>query len=60
MNLLPDKQFINNVPFQTLINYRKKKNSLWITKYKTLLEMWTVQNEETKSVFTFQPIKRLV
>ena len=33
---------------------------MWTTKYKRLLEMYIVQQVELKSVFTFQPIKRLV
>ena len=36
----------------------KKKNCVWTTS--RLLEMCTVQFVETKSVFTFQPTKRLV
>ena len=38
----------------------ERKNCVWITKYKKLLEMCIVPHVETKSVFTFQPIKRLV
>ena len=38
----------------------KRKNCVWTTKCKKLLEMCTVQHVETKSMFTFQPIKRLV
>ena len=38
----------------------ERKNCVWTTKYKKLLEMCTVQYVETKSLFTFQPIKRLV
>ena len=34
----------------------KRKNCAWITKY----EMCIVPHVETKSVFTFQPMKRLV
>ena len=33
---------------------------MWITKYERLSEMCIVQHVETKSVFTFQPKKRLV
>ena len=36
----------------------EKKNCVWTIS--RLLEMCTVQHVETKSVFTFQPIKRLV
>ena len=36
------------------------KNFVWTTKYKRLSEMCIVQHVEMKSVFTFQPIKRLV
>ena len=36
-----------------------KKNCAWTTKYKKLFEMCIVQNVEMKTVFTFQPIKRL-
>ena len=57
MNLVPNKQLLLNVPFQST-NYRK--NCVWTTKYKRLLEMCIVHYVETKSVFTFQPIKRLV
>ena len=38
----------------------ERKNCVWTTKYKKLLEMCIVQHVEVKSVFTFQPIKRLV
>ena len=56
MNLVPNKQLILNVPFQST-KYRIK-NCVWTTS--RLLEMCFVQHVETKSVFTFQPIKRLV
>ena len=36
----------------------ERKNCVWTTKYKRLLEMCIVQHVEMKSVFTFQPIKR--
>ena len=36
------------------------KNCVWTAKYKRLLEMCIVQHAELKSVFKFQPIKRLV
>ena len=38
----------------------ERKNFVWTTKYERLLEMCIVQHVETKNVFTFQPIKRLV
>ena len=38
----------------------ERKNCVWTTKYKILLEMCIVQHVEMKSVTTFQPIKRLV
>ena len=38
----------------------ERKNCVWTTKYKRLLEMCIVQHVEMKSVFAFQPIKRLV
>ena len=33
MNLVPNKQLLLNVPFQST-KYRKKKNCVWTTKYK--------------------------
>ena len=36
------------------------KNCVWTTKYKRLLEMCIVPHVEMRSVFIFQPIKRLV
>ena len=39
---------------------KEKKSCVWTAKYKRLLEMCIVQHVEIKSVFTFQPIKRLV
>ena len=38
----------------------ERKISVWTTKYERLSEMCIVSNVETKNVFTFQPIKRLV
>ena len=38
----------------------ERKNYVWTTKYKRLLEMCIVQHVEMKSVFTFQPLKCLV
>ena len=38
----------------------EKKNCVWITKCEKASEMCIVQHVEKKSVFTFQPIKRLV
>ena len=49
--MLPDKQIFINVPFQST-KYGKK--------YERLSEMCIVPHVETKSVFTFQPIKQLV
>ena len=39
---------------------KERKNCVWTTKYKRLLKMCTVQHVQTKSLFTFQPIKGLV
>ena len=58
MNLVPDRQFLLNVPFQS--TKYQRKNCVSTTKYKRLSEMCIVQHVEMKSVFTFQPIKRLV
>ena len=38
----------------------ERKNCVWTTQYGRLSEMCTVQRVEMKSVFTSQPIKRLV
>ena len=38
----------------------ERKNCEWKTKCEKLSEMCIVQHVEMKSVFTFQPIKRLV
>ena len=38
----------------------ERKNFVWITKYERLSEMCIIQHVEMKSVFAFQPIKRLV
>ena len=38
----------------------ERKNCVWMTKYEKLSEMCIVQHVEMKSVFTFQPVKRLV
>ena len=38
----------------------ERQKCVWKTKYGRLLEMCTVQQVEMKSVFIFQPIKRLV
>ena len=38
----------------------ERKNCVWTTKYERLSEMCIVQHVEMKSVFTFQPIQRLV
>ena len=50
-----DKQLFNKVPFQST-KYRKKKFCM----DERLSEMCIVPHVETKSVFTFQPKKRLV
>ena len=38
----------------------ERKTCVWKTKYERLSEMCIVQHVEMKSVFTFQPRKRLV
>ena len=38
----------------------ERKNCVWTTKYERLSEKCIVQHVEMKSVFTSQPIKRLV
>ena len=38
----------------------ERKKCVWTLKYEKLLEMCIVQHVEMKSVFRFQPIKRLV
>ena len=38
----------------------ERRNCVWTTKYERPSEMCIVQNVELKSVFTFEPIKRLV
>ena len=38
----------------------ERQNCVCATKYKRLLEIYTVQRVEMKSVFTFQPMKRPV
>ena len=38
----------------------ERKRCVWTTKYKRMSEKCIVQNVEMKSVFTFQPKKRLV
>ena len=57
--MLPDNQFLLNAPFQSS-KYGKKDVCVWTTKYERILEMCFVQHVESKSVFTFQPIKRLI
>ena len=54
--MLPDKQIFFNVPFQST---KYGKNCVWTLKYERLLEMCIVPHVEMKSVFTFQPMKRL-
>ena len=41
-------------------NQPKMETKICVTKYEKLSEMCIVQHKEMKSVFTFQPIKRLV
>ena len=38
----------------------ERKNCVWTTKYERLSDMCIVPHVETKSLFTFQPVKRLV
>ena len=38
----------------------ERKNCVWTTKYEQLSDMCIVPHVETKSLFTFQPVKRLV
>ena len=38
----------------------ERKNCVWTTKYERLLGLCIVRHVESKSVFSFQPIKRLV
>ena len=59
MNLVPNKQLLPNVPFQSTTN-RERKNCVRRTKCKRLLEMCIVQHVEKKSVFTIQPMTWLV
>ena len=56
MNLVPNKQLLLNVPFQSTKD--RDKNCMCTTKYERLLEMCIVQH--VKSVSTFQSIKRLL
>ena len=58
MNLVPNKQLLINAPFHS--TKHKEKDCVGTTKYKRLLEMCFVQHVEMKSVFTFQPIERLL
>ena len=59
---LPKKMSPKNCSLRSHFNQPniERKNCVWTTKYKRLLEMCTVQHVETKSMFTFQPKKRLV
>ena len=58
MNLYPT----NNYYLMSFYNQpnMERKNCVWITMYEKLSEMSIVQHVETKTAFTFQPIKRLV
>ena len=49
MNLVPNKQLLPNVPFQS--TKYKRKNYVWTTKYKSLLEMCIVQHVKMKNVY---------
>ena len=57
MNLYPK----NNYHLMSHFNQLniERNNCVWTTKYERLLEMCIAQHVEMKSVFTFQPIKRL-
>ena len=57
INLVPSKQLLPNVTFQST-NYRKKELCVDNKVQEALGDV--LQHAETKSVFTFQPIKRLV
>ena len=52
----------NNCAIKSLLNQPiiERNNWAWITMYEKLSEMCFVPHVETKSVFTFQPINRLV
>ena len=54
--MLQDEQLFKKVPFE-LNKYRKKE--LCVDNIKTIGDVYRPQ-VETKNVFTFQPIKRLV
>ena len=58
MDLVPNKQLLHNVPFRST-KYEKKELSV-DNKVRSLSEKCIVQHVEMKSVFTFQPKKRLV
>ena len=57
MNLVPTRQLLLKVPFQST---KYRKYCVWTTKYMRLLEMCIAQHVEMRSVFAFQPKKRLV
>ena len=58
MNLVPNKQLLPNVPSQ-LTEYRKKELCVDNKVQETIEDVYCL-HVETKSVFTIQPIKRLV
>ena len=55
--MLHDKQLSNKIPIQSTKN-RKTELCVWTTS--KLLEMCIVPHVQTKNVFAFQPIKRIV
>ena len=57
MNLVPNKQLLPNVPLQST-KYRKKELCVENKVQETIGEVYC-PTIEMKSVFTFQPIKRL-
>ena len=57
MNLVPNKQLLLNVSFQLT---RNRKKELCVDNIKTIGEICFDPHVEMKSVFTFQPTKRLV
>ena len=58
MKLVPNKHLLLDVPFQST-KYRKK-NCVWTTKYKRLLELRVDQYAEMKTVFKLQSTRRLL
>ena len=58
MNLVPNKQLLHNVPFQST-KYRKKELCV-DNKVRGTIEMCIVQHVERKKVFTIQRVQRLI